>query len=541
MNEATGLIEKVGRKALLALRARWARIGVLSDAGWATDELRLQADFGLALHEAITELGREGAPLAGLNQLLSGDRGQLALLIVTAGADLSTEVARGFGYLRERSGPALPDVALLLDLIAPDPSERGRLRVELGEDGPLLALSLLELSPGPLLLAREARVNEAIIRALAGHSRATRAVVPVDQLVIDPETIARVRAEVERAIAGHTETVVLVGIDGCGRRSLTAAIAAEHDRTVVDVKLAAGPAAIQAAIRAAYLAGSLLHIDLGSRQDSPEIARLMRFAPRPLFGSRSALGQNPGWLGHVVEVEVGVPTVAMRRRLWERWLGAPPPELDDIDLMALTPAEIHQVVATLPASPDPATVRRATIGALQRRAPILGERVGRPASFEELAASAESIAALEELVSSARAQSGVAVFGGPPASGRTDAARAVAASLARPLHRVDMLRYKSRFAEETERTLHRAFAEARAAGAVLLIGGAESVASRGAPEIGALLGLTDAFFGLVILATGGLGQVDRRLAPIAEIGFRGAGDPGSTLSSEDGGGAGIFG
>jgi hypothetical protein len=491
----------------------------LADQGWAADELRLQMEFGLEINELIGVLTTAGGPLCGIGRVLGEESwSSLALLVLAAAADLSTEVARGYGHLRDRSGPALPDVALLLDLVAPQPTERAQLRIHIGESGPLLALSLIELAPGPHLLAKEVRAHESIVRALAGRLPTPSSVIRVEDLVAEVPAIDHTRAAVAAALADRADAVVVVGATGSGRRSLVTAVAEEHGRAVVSVDLVAGPVAVQAAVRDAHLAGALVHVDLGRGHDSIEIARLMEFAPRPLLGSRLVHGQSPGWLGHVVEIEMGMPTAAMRRQLWERWLGSPPPPLEP-DPLALMPAEIHQVVAGLPPTPQPAIVQRAIAAVLRRRPPILAERLGRPAQLDDLSASAEARAGIAALVAQARTRSGGAVFAGPIGSGRTDAARAVAAALGRTLHRIDMLRHKSRFSEETESHLRRAFLDAEAEGAVLLLAHAETVAARGAAEIGVLLREVDAFSGLAILAASSLGQIDRRLAPIAEIEF----------------------
>ncbi len=101
---------------------------------------------------------------------------------------------------------------------------------------------------------------------------------------------------------------------------------------------------------------------------------------------------------------------------------------------------------------------------------------------------------------------------GPPGTGKTTAAEAVAAALDQDLYRIDLSRVVSKYIGETEKNLAVAFAEAERAGAVLLFDEADALFGRRTEvrdahdryanlEINYLLQRVESFTGLVLLAS----------------------------------------
>lgn len=105
-----------------------------------------------------------------------------------------------------------------------------------------------------------------------------------------------------------------------------------------------------------------------------------------------------------------------------------------------------------------------------------------------------------------------ALFGGPPGTGKTMAAEAIAAELEQDLWRVDLSCVVSKYIGETEKNLAAAFDGAEAAGAVLFFDEADSLFGKRTEvkeahdryanlEVNYLLQRVETFTGLVVLAT----------------------------------------
>jgi SpoVK/Ycf46/Vps4 family AAA+-type ATPase len=106
----------------------------------------------------------------------------------------------------------------------------------------------------------------------------------------------------------------------------------------------------------------------------------------------------------------------------------------------------------------------------------------------------------------------VAAFAGPPGTGKTLAARIVAASLRRPLYRVDLGQVVDKYIGETQKNLDRVLDGATGTGAVLLFDEADALFGRRTEvrdahdryanlEIAHLLARLEEYDGLAILTT----------------------------------------
>lgn len=124
----------------------------------------------------------------------------------------------------------------------------------------------------------------------------------------------------------------------------------------------------------------------------------------------------------------------------------------------------------------------------------------------------------------------IALFDGPPGTGKTYCAEIVAAELGRPLHRVNIAEVVSKWAGETEKQIRRIFQEARMSRGVLLFDEADSLFSQRVSEtrsasdrhanmeVNLLLQEIERFEGVCILTTNFFGALDAAL--VRRIQFR---------------------
>jgi SpoVK/Ycf46/Vps4 family AAA+-type ATPase len=117
----------------------------------------------------------------------------------------------------------------------------------------------------------------------------------------------------------------------------------------------------------------------------------------------------------------------------------------------------------------------------------------------------------------------IALFAGPPGTGKTTAAEAVAHALRQDLYRVDLSAVVSKYIGETEKNLASAFDEAERASAVLFFDEADSLFGKRTEvkdahdryanlEVNYLLQRVETFTGLVLLATNRQSALDDAFA-----------------------------
>lgn len=241
--------------------------------------------------------------------------------------------------------------------------------------------------------------------------------------------------------------------------------------------------------------------------------------------------------------------VEERRWCWSHALGGSPREADLAaalaDQLRVGAGYAHRVVRSAAERGETLSVAsaRAAIEALVPPSSLRGIAVEHPDERLESLVLEPSVArGLRHLITLVRHRDAIGVhrrvgvktlLSGPPGTGKTLAARALAAELGRPLHRVDLASVVSKWIGETEKNLARVFEAAEALGAVLVFEEGEALLGergqvlRGADryanlEVAYLLQALEAHDGVVVVTTNARNKIDpaflRRFDVVLELG-----------------------
>ena len=511
----------------VALEAYLERLSVLWAA--ATDTGRVMASVGArpepgaAAREAVARAlaaassASEG-PLCRIATALGLAAGEEALVAAAWWAEADPHLAIALGCAHDDAGRRHATAALVRLVVepfgieVPPAVEDGDVLVSCGVVEPGAGAS------GALVLTPVAR------RALSGAapSEAATAAPP-------PRRLAGLRAALARHLrAGRGGPVVLRGPEGVGRRALAAAAARDAGRVPV------GPEHPGPQLRLLARMGEAVPVV------PADVLTELAWDPRDPLVAWAPPGPAPA--GHVVDVPA--PSHAERARRWRRELPAAGLGRRAADRLARTMAsrfaftegDIAAVAArarteaewcgrALDADLVWDAARRHPQHALDRVAALVTPAF----ALDDLVLEPDARRKLDELVAHValqhvvlddwgfrrrlpRGQGVAALFAGPPGTGKTMAAEAVAAALGQDLFRIDLSAVVSKYIGETEKNLATAFREAERAGAVLLFDEADALFGKRTEvrdahdryanlEVNYLLQRVETFTGLVILAT----------------------------------------
>ena len=511
---------------LARLRALWSEPA----AGSAEIE-RLLAAAGveLAPAEAERELAQMALQTAALNTVgplarivdaLELSVGEELLVAAAWWSESDPQVAVLLGCAHDDGARRHPSAALLRLLLAPFAIDAPP---ALGDEHKLVRIGVLE----PGAEAREAvRLTPTARTLLSGGAPEQLAATGPP-----PERQAALLAGLVRHLrSGAPGAVVLRGPAGSGRRALAAGAA----RTVGLAPVAGARSAAELRLLGRLelalpvVSGERLE-DLGWGADDPP---LTAYAPAG-FRARAA---------YVVDVRP--PTHRERVRAWRGELTAAGLEGKRAAALAgviaarfaFTEGDIAEVVARARVAATWTgrrldrdlvwdVARRQPEHALERVAALIAPSF----TLDDLVLADDAHAQLGELVTHVALQhvvlddwgfrrrlprgQGVAVlFAGPPGTGKTMAAEAIADALEQDLYRIDLSAVVSKYIGETEKNLAVAFDEAERAGAVLFFDEADALFGKRTDvrdahdryanlEVNYLLQRVETFTGLVILAS----------------------------------------
>ncbi len=478
------------------------------------------------------------------------------ILMAVAAPQISDEAARLYRIVADDPTRALVDEGLVVRLLGPrvNPHDLAR---ELDADRPLVRFGLVQVAPGPVRRFAALTVDPLVIARLRGEplDEDPDARLPViaarrglEELLLEPSAVAALTRAVSRARPDDAPLrLVLRGRVGSGRRTVLAALAHAAGRRLAMVhvlNLADGGRADAGAVRRALercsLAGWIPCLD-GFELISPDDRHLAQ-------SLRHVVARHPGPVVMRVEgdtrppIEAGYDLIELddltegrRIEVWRAALGDR--AVADAGLTELVarwrigPGTVHNVIATL-ALDQPITTADVTAAVgqhLDRRLGDVAERMRHLPRFEQMVLPADILDSLTELRARMRlgrrvfedwgmervatsARGVTALFEGPPGTGKTMVAGALASELGLDLFRVDLSKVMSKWIGETERNLANVFAAAEESRALILFDEADSLFTKRTEvkssndryanlEVNYLLQRLDSFTGTAILTT----------------------------------------
>jgi len=506
--------------------------------------------------EAALDGSDEQPRLRTLQQRLGLSDLEVEVLLVALAPDVDPRFERLYAYLHDDVSRRRASVGLALE-VAGAGFDDASARAALVEGATLLRFGLVEvLEPDRPALSRSLRVPERVVSHLLGGDAVDPAVASV-LAHVEPVDLAS-SAGLAAALAGGARLAYVRATAGDAGMAVAAAAAHRLGNPVLPVDLrrlsrATDPAlVVTACLREAALCGAVLVAGpLDALEElGPERVWAVTELPWPavLIGSSS---WNREWSRQVPYLaDAPALTSAERAGVWRHRVdGLAAPGLDAgaaTEQFRLTPEQIAGAVETarlrvlaeqrpVEAADLHAGARAQNSAGLERLARRLVPRVRwdelvlppvAARDLRELAARARH----RELVlddwamgSGARRRGIIALFAGPPGTGKTMAAEVVAADLGLDLYVINLATVVDKYIGETEKNLERLFSEAEGVNCVLFFDEADALFGKRSEvkdardryanvEIAYLLQRMERFDGTAILATNLRANVDEAFA-----------------------------
>jgi len=441
-------------------------------------------------------------PLRALRTLLGLDAAAAMCLVMVGLAEEDPRFGALFETLQGTPGQRRPLSGLLLQswrehLTQTDFSSLLRRARDLG----LLRVLNGDASQHDLAL----EIPPAIWQALRGDAsgatvpwarhRAAESLPALEELIVPVKLRAALASLPELIKSGETRAVIVRGTRHNGRRTILGALARSLGRGVLELrrteKIEDIPWREAAALASLQHALPTIAFDPGPGETLPLPDDWPSSLPLGI-----ALGRQGGLAGELaaeaLTVLLTLPDLDARREHWERCLPSAAPDLI-AEISArhrIAAGQIHRAArlarmrAVLAGDPQSAgahvvealrTLNREALDALARRVPAEG-------NWSCLSASAQTLTELQHLESRCRHREhlpsmldagpavGVrALFTGPSGTGKTLAARLLAACLQKDLYQLDLSAVVNKYIGETEKNLSRVFEAAEELDVILLL------------------------------------------------------------------------
>ena len=441
-------------------------------------------------------------PLRALRTLLGLDAAAAMCLVMVGLAEEDPRFGAFFETLQGTPGQRRPISGLLWQcwrehLAAADFSSLLRRGRELG----LLRACNDEATQHDLALEIPSAIWEALRGDGSGSGvpwarhRPAASLLALDELIVPPSVHAALTALPKLVESGETRAVIVRGARHNGRRTLLAALARSMGRGVLELR---GTEKIEeirwrevAALALLWHALPIAAFDLGPGETLALPDDWPLSVPLGLV-----LGRQGGVAGELTSdamtLSLALPDLEARTMHWRRCFPETAPELiAEISTRYRIPSgQIHRAArlarmrATLAGDPETAvhyvpdalrTLNREALDALARRVPAEGD-------WTCLSASARTLTELQHLESRCRHREhlpsmldaapavGVrALFTGPSGTGKTLAARLLAAQLQKDLYQLDLSSVVNKYIGETEKNLSRLLEAAEELDVILLL------------------------------------------------------------------------
>jgi ATPase family associated with various cellular activities (AAA) len=509
----------------------------------------------LVARAAAADAALEASPgrLARLAVIFGLDAADVDLMALAFAAAVDPAIARLCAYLHDHPDRAHASEALARRVFAhaqPGPWP---------PDAPVLRWRLVERRGGDAVAADPHIVAWLLGRndldgALLGRAELLEPKAPLDPWPVEPVAEA-VRRALDAGPAARVRVIVRAG-PGEGRRTFAAAVAGALGMPALAVRAEpVEPAARELLMRAsrqAFLDG-VAPVWVGA--GAAELPFGAGARPFPIQFVVLERGDRPAAATGVSDLLVDLPAgaTADRRRLWADHLPAAPPwppaELDALAARSrATPGEIAAAAAAGPrsAAEAMALVQRQTAS----RAGPLVQRLECPFEAADLAIPARVREVLDDILHEAAVRTAfweepaargmfptgralLALFAGPPGTGKTMAAQVIARELGFELWRVDLSALVSKWVGETAENVARLLEQAARADVVLLFDEADALYGKRATDVrdaqdryvnmdtGHLMVAVEDHDGVVLLATNQKGAIDpaflRRLRHVVDF------------------------
>jgi len=492
----------------------------------------IEARIDLHFAAIVTALrGDPPAPLATLFQAFALSPSERRVLLVLIAFEASSDLRQLLRFLTNDAARVHPDVGILRALIYSDANGTGRLVRELGPDGVLLRMRLIETAgpraTGVPLLLRPVSVAPRVFELAAGVVRLAPSVASLATLVDGTGALAllhadKLTAEIDMLVrgAGRGPVPLLAGSDGSGRRSLLVRAAAACGQQALVVRsslLPRDPETLEPVwielCREAALFGALVvledldhWLDQGDNAHSTLRMRVDGLLDRASVSIAATAGKSERRLitptRGFVTVAVPAPDEGQRAILWKQALA----DSTDDALIAIaagrypvTAGVIHRAGTMVLAQSTPrgdaptlADVHHGLRATMDVKLGGLGMRVQVSQRWDDLVLPEEALLEIREFIARvkhrrlvyetwgfdrkvARGLGLSALFSGPPGTGKTMVAGIIAGELGLDLYQVDLSRIVSKYVGETETNLANLFDAAESGHAVLLFDEADSL------------------------------------------------------------------
>jgi len=515
---------------------------------------------------------------------------ELDVILIALAPDADLRYERLYGYLQDDVTRRRPTVNLMLDLVSTTSAQKLAARALFAVGAPLLRQRLVSLVPDPQsaeppLLAHIVVPDAQITDVLLGQDGLDRRLASVCHLTAPPPgtwpdvplpdaerdlLLSAVRAAWDH----HPLRLHFRGPQGGMPLAAAEALAGELGVPLLVLDLPRIPDELGdvlfRALREASLQGALLYLDgldalAGNGPVRPILAgHLGRYPGVVILAGRQAWVPLAGPPLGVVEVSFAQPGYDVRRHAWAASLAAAGvtarPGLAETlaGRFRCGPGQIGDAVATAVSSARTAgtELTQADLFAAARgqTAHLLGalaRKIEPVYAWDDLVLPAGSAAQLRELCQRVTLRERVmhdwglerklslgrgtiALFAGPPGTGKTMAAEVVARELGLDLFKIDLSSMISKYIGETEKNLERIFTAATDADAILMFDEADALFGKRSAvrdshdryaniEVSYLLQRMEQYDGIAILATNLREHLDdaftRRLQFIVDFPF----------------------